>query len=340
MWLAIGALAMSLGVAAPSVALAKDPLMKLALSPIDQAGSFFDLTLRPGQSRRLEVRIANDGGMAIVARTYSADVYTIINGGFGGRLRDEPRTGMTGWVVYPTDVLALAPGEGILRAFTVTVPPDAGPGEYISSLVLENDQPILSQDAIGLNQIVRQALAIVVTVPGLRSPGLAIGEATHKVVAGASIIRIAVENIGNIRLKPIVGFTLLNATGSEVSRANMQMDTFYSLTSTFIEFPLAALLQPGTYSVQLTLADARQGVHTQKQLALVVDAAEQASLQDGVVPGLTGVVQGSGIGPLATAGIVLAVVFLLAIGSAVFILLARRRRRSHPRAGFLRPVHR
>lgn len=331
---------MSLGVAAPSIALANDPLMKLALLPIGQPDSYFDLTVAPGQSRTFEVRISNDGAAAIVARTYAADVYTIINGGFGGRLRNEPQTGMTRWVDYATDVLALAPGEGVLRAFTVAVPLDAVPGEYISSLVLENDQPILAQNAIGLNQIVRQAVAVAVTVPGLRAPGIAIGEATHTVVAGASSIRIAVENTGNVRLKPIVGFTLLNASGGEVSRASMQMDTFYSHTGTFVEFPLGALLQPGNYTVRLTLADAGQDVHEENDVALVVEAGAAGSVAEGVVPGLIGVVQGSGIGPLAIVGMVLAVGILLGIVSAGLLLLWRRGRRNHPRSGMPQPLRR
>ena len=113
--------------------------------------------------------------------------------------------------------------------------------------------------AVGLNQIVRQAVAVVVTVPGRRSPGLAIGTATHKVAAGRSIVQIAVENTGNIRLKPIVGFTLVDPAGTQISQATVQMDTFYAHTDAFVEVPLATLLAPGTYAVGLTLDDAGQG---------------------------------------------------------------------------------
>jgi hypothetical protein len=53
---------------------------------------------------------------------YSADVYTIINGGFGARLRDTPQSGMTTSVDYATDVVALPAGKSIRRSFTVTFP--------------------------------------------------------------------------------------------------------------------------------------------------------------------------------------------------------------------------
>ena len=69
----------------------RDAQIKLALLPVGQAGSYFDLTMRPGETRSLRGRHRpTTATSALAARTYAADVYTIINGGFGGRLRDEP----------------------------------------------------------------------------------------------------------------------------------------------------------------------------------------------------------------------------------------------------------
>jgi hypothetical protein len=322
--------AVGVALVAPSAALARDGQIKLALLPIGQPGPYFDLTMEPGASRDLAVNIANDGEGVIAARTYAADVYTIINGGFGGRLRDEPQTGMTGWIDYPTDVLRLTSGEGINRSFTVAVPVDATPGEYITSIVLENDQPILGDGAVGLNQIIRQAVAVVVTVPGRRSPELVIGAAAHKVVAGMSIVQVAVRNTGNVRLKPIVGFTLVDSGGTQISHASVPMDTFYAHTDTFVEVPLAAILPPGTYEVGLTVDDADQGVLTSSAaIALVVEAPVEAGDGAGVVPGLIDVIAGAGATSFAVLGIVLAAGTLFAVGAA-WIVLRRRRHRMGP----------
>src|ERR1700690_1119730 len=143
--------------------------------------------MAPGETRTFAVEIANDGDAALAARSYAADVYTIINGGFGARLRDAPRTGATNWLDSSTTVEDLQPGQGIRRAFAVSVPADAGPGEYITSLVLENDQPIRGTGPVPPNQILRQAVAVVAPVPGQRLPALAIGEASHTVVDGTSV---------------------------------------------------------------------------------------------------------------------------------------------------------
>ncbi len=327
MRLAIVALvALGAPLVAPAVALAQDGHLKLALQPVGQPGSYFDLTMKPGETRTFRVIIANDGETPVAAATYATDVYTITNGGFGGRLRDEPQTGATGWIDYPADVLRLAPGDATHRAFTVAVPLSATPGEYISSLVLENDKPILDPAAVGLNQIVRQAVAVVVTVPGRRSPRLAIGAATHQVAAGRSIVQIAVENTGNIRLKPIVGFTLVDPAGSLISQATVQMDTFYAHTDAFVEVPLNTLLAPGTYAVGLTLDDAGHGAGARAEaIALIVEAPAEAADGEGVVPGLIEVIKGGGTS-LALLLVVLVAGALLTIGAQWLVHRGRRGR--------------
>jgi hypothetical protein len=324
---AVAVFVISLGLTLPGAAMADDGRIKLTLLPVGQAGSFFDLTMGPGRTRTFEVDIANDGDSAIAARTYGADVYTIVNGGFGGRLRDQPRTGTTTWIDYPTAVLQLASGERTRRTFTVKVPPDAQPGEYITSLILENDRPIQGVGAIGLAQVVRQAVAVVVTVPGRRTPELAIGTVSHDVVAGRSIVRVAVENVGNVRLKPQVGFVLTDPSGRQVSQATFQMDTFYSHTDTFVEFPLAALLTTGTYLVELTLDDAAQAVHVERsKVVFDVEAPAVPSATTGLVPDLIGVDQA----PDSTAPVAffLLVGVLLAIGLGILGAWLRGTRRS------------
>jgi hypothetical protein len=302
--------------------------VKLALTPVGQPGPFFDLTLKPGEKRSLNVDILNAGVAGLAVRTYAADVYTIVNGGFGGRLRLEPQTGTTGWLDYPAAVLTLSPGQSDRRSFTVAVPAGTGPGEYITSLVLENDQPIAGGGAVSLDQVVRQAVAVVVTVPGKRSPGLVVGEASYGLVAAGSVVSVAVTNSGNVRLKPIVSFTLFDALGVEVTHATVPMDTFYARTATTIEVPLAAPLVPGAYTVRLTLVDAAQGARADRAgIAFVVTAPAPAPAT-GTGFGLTETIQALGDGrmtSLAWALVVLGLVLLWALGGTIAFVVRRRR---------------
>jgi hypothetical protein len=327
-------LSVLVAITAPGVAFAGEGQVKLALTPVDQRGSFFDLVMRPGESRHLKVDVSNAGRTAVLARTYAADVYTIINGGFGARLREEPQTGTTGWLDYQTEVTEISVGQSTRRSFTVAVPSDTRPGEYITSVVLENERPIRDDGAVGLDQIVRQAVAVVVTVSGPRSPVLVIGDAAHTIVAGRSVIRIAVENAGNVRLKPVVDFWLIDDSGSEVSRASVPMDTFYAHTDTFVEVQLAALLRPGTYSVRLTLDDAARDARAEAAaISLVVGAPAETGAGTGAVPGLTEVVQGGDASPLAPTSwglIFLAGLVLGCVAIGLIALTMRRRRTSTP----------
>ena len=269
--------------------------LKLVLLPVDQPGPYFDVTMRPGEKRSFEVALGDATDVTVAVRTYAADVYTIVNGGFGGRLRDEARTAMTAWVAYPTETVQLRAGQSVHRRFTVTVPRDAEPGEYISSLVLENELPLHADGAFAVDQFVRQAVAVVVTVPGPRSPGLTIGAARHEVVAGRSIVSVAVANTGNIRLKPAVGFSLFDAAGAQVSRTSFQMDTFYARTDTRLEIPLASLLLPGTYTIRLTLDDDAEAARADEAaIPLTVVAVAANAPAQGTAPELTAVDQGSG----------------------------------------------
>jgi hypothetical protein len=84
-----------------------DQQVNLSLKPVDQPGAFFSLKMDPGQSRELKAELRNHGSAAIATRTYAADGYTLINGGFGAKDRDSTPTGATSWLTYPSEVLEL-----------------------------------------------------------------------------------------------------------------------------------------------------------------------------------------------------------------------------------------
>jgi hypothetical protein len=302
--------------------------VKLIFLPVGQPGPYFDVTMRPGEKRAFEVSVGDAAESRVAVRTYAADVYTIVNGGFGGRLRDEARSGMTTWLDYPSATMEIRAGEAVHRPFTVTVPLDAGPGEYIASLVLENEIPIHTDGTVSINQFVRQAVAVVVTVPGERLPGLTIGAASHQVVAGRSIVSIAVANPGNVRLKPAVAFTLFDASGATISQTRLRMDTFYALTSTFVEVPLATLLLPGAYSIRLSLYDSDEGAAADAEaIPLVVVALAAAATAEGGTPELAAVDQGAARGPNdPPLGLVALVGLLVVAGIVLGAHLIRRRR--------------
>ncbi len=329
----VGAAVLTILLAPVVPAIAAESPIDLSLRPVGSAGAFFDLNLRPGETRDLGVEIGNHGAADVTVRTGTADVYTIINGGFGARLRSDPGSGATTWLTYPTDVFTLAVGRTTVRPLSVTVADGAPPGQYISSVIAENDVPITGSGALQLDQVVRLAMTVRITVPGPLEPSLSIGAATHKIVTGVSVVSVAVANTGNQRLDPRVSFAVLDATGIQVGRTSFQMGAFYAHTDTFIEVPLTTVLMPGRYTVRLGLDDATAGARASNDVIPLVIAALSVppAITGAAGPGLTGVNQGGSGGPqqgllILVAGIAAGLVAALGFG-LLFLALHRRRQR-------------
>ncbi|CAN5461829.1 hypothetical protein BH20CHL6_BH20CHL6_15380 [soil metagenome] len=99
-------------VAMPGLAHAATEIPRLDIRPMGVDGPYFELTLRPGESRTLGVELANHGTQPVRARTYAADVYTLVNGGFGARLAGEASGEVTAWLDYEARTLDLDRGRG------------------------------------------------------------------------------------------------------------------------------------------------------------------------------------------------------------------------------------
>jgi hypothetical protein len=237
-------------------ALAQDAEMpKLGIAPVDADGSYFDITMKPGEHRELKVHLGNFGTKTVSAHTYAADVYTILNGGFGAKLADEPATGVTKWLDYEADTFDLDPGTMVERTFTVTVPKKTKPGEYITSLAIQNADPIKGTGDIALNQVVRQVIAVAITIPGSQKPKLKITGATYELLPGYARVLVGIDNTGNVRLKPAGDVVIRDGAGTEIDRSPITMDSVYAGTQTSIEVILLQPLQPGDYTVSVTLKD-------------------------------------------------------------------------------------
>lgn len=291
----------------------------LAILAVGQSTSPFDLTMRPGDAQTLEVEFTNNGDAQATAQTYAADVHTNVNGGFGGALRDEAMTGATRWLGYHAGTLHLAAGARARRAFTVTVPNDTGPGEYITSLVLEMEKPMTTEDGEAAS-LERHAVGVVVTVPGARSAALAIGEASHAVVGGTSVLSVAISNPGNVRLSPIVDLTLSDADHRRVTQVSVQMDSFYAVTDTTVEVALDTLLPSGTYSLELVAEDVQQEVRATASLTFAVGGDGGG----GIIGSLTSTMR------LGSTDIPVLLVFAILVGVTMVagtMRLALRRRR-------------
>jgi hypothetical protein len=217
------------------------------------------IQLRPGERTHVDVDLVNNGSAALQVRTFAADAYSLVNGGFGARLEGSEATGATRWLDYLAGALELRPSEPVTRSVAVSVPPNTAPGEYTAALVVQNADPIGVDGRAGMKQTVRAAMAVIVDVPGDRHPHLSIGGVDHAYSAGTSIVGFGVENDGDIRLRPTASFELRSATGQSLGQLDAPLDSIYAKTTTRVELPLTAALDPGTYRARLVLSDQPTG---------------------------------------------------------------------------------
>jgi hypothetical protein len=237
--------------------------IKLSITPVGADGAYFKVSAKPGETTQLVVQLGNHGDAPLAVRTFPADAYSIVNGGFGAKLDGEATSGATAWIDYAAETLVLEPDTSVTRSFMLSVPADAQPGDYITSLIIQNAEPLQGTGNVALNQVLRQAIAVAIDVPGPRVPALSIGAIAHKMAAGTSFVSFAVTNTGNANLKPAGEFVLTDAHGVEVDRRQVAMGSVYAGNITTLELPYDHLLAAGDYTASLTLTDAATGATAQ-----------------------------------------------------------------------------
>ena len=315
------------------VAGATDPA-RLGLTPLGQPGLYFDLTMAPGETRDLRVEVANFGGQPIRARTYAANAYSIVNGGFGAALFGAEPTGTVRWLDYPTQELNLKPGDAIAVDFRVRVPDATQPGQYITSRVAENAEPNQgSSGSITFNQVNRIAIAVAIDIPGPRQPVLKIGDVAYKFAGGISSISFGIANPGNVHLKPAGTFVLRDAARGELVRTAVTMDSVYAMMATRLEVALAEPLRPGDYCAELRLTDpaTKASDSTATCQPFTVGPPPVAATQGGggfrAGPLVQEAIDAATAQPLLALLLVLVIVAILSVIGVLIVVLVRRRRR-------------
>ena len=242
-------------------------------------GSYFEIESKPGQRTDLTVSFANYYDKELVLRSYVADAYTVVNGGFGvadeGVNQSEPTT----WIDYPADTYTFAPGEGTEVNFTVNVPDTAKPGQYIAALVLRTAEAMPIEGTSMFDQIIQKALAIVITVPGKAQPSFSIGEASYVTNQAGTTVSVDIANTGNVFVKPVGTVAIVNGAGEQMFEAPVAMGSIYTATSTQLQLLLATPLPEGEYTVRLDLKDANSEA-TAKTDALALAVAPEADIAE------------------------------------------------------------
>lgn len=189
------------------------------LRPEDQSIGYFQYSLRPGESVVDAVLAVNasDDDLALMVSVVAG--HTALTGGvaFPGEA-DGPAK----WIDLPDEgVVNLQAGQVQRLPFTITVPVDAEPGEYVAGFLSTPANPPLQDGVqggsrtISVNVIPQMGVSIIITVPGPQKCDVQIHSIAEEIDKGRWQLVVTMENLGNIHFKGSGQFLLRPATGGD-----------------------------------------------------------------------------------------------------------------------------
>lgn len=234
---------------------------RFILRPIDGVdGAFFTVNAKAGETVELTAVLGNVGNAPIDLHTFTSDAVVLVNGGFGVKEEDAQQTAPTTWIDWPSETFTFEPGEGIEREFTVSIPEDAEPGQYIAGLSLETAEPIEIQGSTMFDQIIRKAVAVFITVEGETTTSFELGEPEIVTTRNGGRLQVPVINTGDVLVRPAGTVALTTADGKVVFSADVSMGSVYARMETFLAIPLDAALVGQEYDLTLELTDEASGI--------------------------------------------------------------------------------
>jgi len=237
-------------------------------------GDFFDVTLAAGEQATMRGTLGNGSAIPVKAIIYAADAYSGVNGGFMLNGADAEVTAPTTWLDFPTITYDFQPAETFETAFTVAVPDDTPPGQYITGVAIETAEAEPMKGGAPLMVKYRLAAPVLVTVPGPVTPAFDIGDIGITISETTTIITGMIENTGNIRVRPAGTLRISDEGGSQLVDAPIAMGSVYAGDTTTFEVILPTPLSEGTYLVSVDLADDDTGA-TAVRSDVAVDVARQ-----------------------------------------------------------------
>lgn len=218
-------------------------------------GQYFEAEVAPGESHELNLALLNAGEGPIALLTYPADAYSMTNGGMGVGFQEQERTDQTTWLTFPEGVVEVPAGEEHLVPFTVTVPEGTAPGQYVTAIGVETTEAYSVGDSSAFSQVLRKVIAVAIMVPGPINAAFDIGTPELTIIEGQTVLRLPIQNTGNIRVRPAGTVVLSDANGGQLATGTVAMGSVYAGDTAAYEMWIGAALPVAEYTVSVALID-------------------------------------------------------------------------------------
>ncbi|MFJ3670257.1 WxL protein peptidoglycan domain-containing protein [Streptomyces sp. NPDC090106] len=145
--------------------------VRTAANDYGDARSSFTYGVNPGGEVQDAMVVANHGKTALRLAVYASDGFTTDKGQLDLLTRDRKSVGIGAWVHADKASVSIAPGRSAEIPFTVSVPENATPGDYVGGLLTSLRQ---ADDAEGINVDRRLGIRVKLRVSGALNPALAV----------------------------------------------------------------------------------------------------------------------------------------------------------------------
>jgi hypothetical protein len=322
-----------------SAAATKGPVFGLRAVGNPKLG-YFVYPLAPGGLQQGGVIISNSGSATGTVKLFAADATT---GRTTGTvyLTDGKAKRVGSWISLSSSSLTLRPGQNRTVHFTVHVPANEKPGQWVGGIVAETSHQVTgakSKQKASVQIKIRDLtiVAVQVDVPGPPVISFKIGGVKTGGQRGFQEVVTHIENNGNVLVKPTGTVTVLDDTGATLQVLTFRMDTF--LPQTAVDYPvlLKNSLPPGDYSAIVKLSipgvsgAAAKVVSAHPTFSISKQDVQQVFTSAAPQTPPPGTVAAAGSSkPWTLIGAVVAGVLLLVL----LLLWLLRRRRSEPTGG-------
>lgn len=185
----------------------------------------YSYTLDPGGRLDDGLVIANHGTTPLRLAVYAADGFTTEQGRLDLRGKDAKQTGVGAWVRPGRPDVTVPPGETAEVPFTVALPDDAAPGEYMGGIVTT---PVENGGADGR----RLGIRVRLRVGGELKPSLSVQDlevrysgTSNPLGTGEAIVTYTIRNDGNSILTARQTVSLSGPFGRWSARADRVADS-------------------------------------------------------------------------------------------------------------------
>ncbi|GAA0452421.1 hypothetical protein Ade02nite_00350 [Paractinoplanes deccanensis] len=163
--------------------------------------SSFSYAVNPGGQARDGLVVANRGRTALKLGVYAADGFTTDTGTLDLRGADAKGKGIGAWVHAAQKDITVQPGKTVTVPFTVEIPANATPGDYVGGIITSLTQ---ADESAQVNVDRRLGIKIKLRVGGDLTPALRI-EGTHisydgtanPFGKGTATVDYTIHNVGN-----------------------------------------------------------------------------------------------------------------------------------------------